>query len=181
VVSAHVQTLPFFVPFCTKRLVFGLVVRTSSLLELNLTSDLRPGLVSTVKERLVALQATRVFFASDAPSKDGTLRSFSYMALKDSEKRIKMAQDAAEYVLSNLEAVTWEMFDKTVMDVDAGIQAMLDKIICVDAEAFVVAPDACIGTPSEFAMSIGKARVEAGRAQGVVKWALPVEQKVINS
>ncbi len=125
-----------------------------------------------MKRKLAALHATRVFFASDAPSKDGTLRSFSYMSLKDPEKRARMAQDAAAHVLQNLDAVTWEMFDKTVLSVDAGIQAMLDKDICMDAEAFIIAPDECIGTPSEFAISIGKARIDVGKAVGMEAWAL---------
>jgi hypothetical protein len=63
------------------------------------------GLVSTVKERLATLQATRVFLATDAPSMDGTQRSFSYWTLKDPEQRMDWAREVAERVLSNLDAV----------------------------------------------------------------------------
>ncbi|GAQ82025.1 hypothetical protein KFL_000980120 [Klebsormidium nitens] len=130
------------------------------------------GLLSTVHKRLAALGATRVFFASDAPTKNGTLRSHSYMMLKDPEKKMRMASDAAAHVLSDLEAATWEMFDQTVLNIDAGIQGILDKNICMDAEAFIVAPDECIRESSAFATSIVKAREEMGKVPGMETWAL---------
>lgn len=133
--------------------------------------SVRSGLLSTVHKRLAALGATRVFFASDAPTKNGTLRSHSYMTLKDPEKKMKMASDAAAHVLSNLEAVTWEMFDQTVLGIDVGIQGILDKILCMEAEAFIVAPDECIGKPSDFVISIVKAREEMGKVPGMETWA----------
>jgi hypothetical protein len=53
-----------------------------------------------------------------------------------------------------------------VLSINEGILALLDKQNCMDAEAFVFAPDDCGGTPSEYTKSILGARVDAGRPKG---------------
>lgn len=77
---------------------------------------------------------------------------------------MRLASDTAQHVVEALNATTWEEFDPSILRMDSGVQALLDKEVCVAATAFLTAPAECSDEFSEYVISIQQLRRAKGMA-----------------
>ncbi|GAQ80084.1 hypothetical protein KFL_000450410 [Klebsormidium nitens] len=130
------------------------------------------GAVTAARAKLRELNLSRVFFATDVPTASGEMRSHSYR--QHGPARIQQASDAAAYIEQRIDTFTWEDFDGTVTKIDSALQGALDTALCLDAAAFLTAPQECVGTYSWYVSNIRSQREKAGKGeQAMMTWTVP--------
>lgn len=136
-----------------------------------------PGAVTAARAKLRELNLSRVFFATDVPTASGEMRSHSYR--QHGPARIQQASDAAAYIERRIDTFTWESFDGTVTKIDSALQGALDTALCLDAAAFITAPQECVGTYSWYVSNIREQREKAGKGeQAMATWTVPERLEV---
>ncbi|GJP67299.1 hypothetical protein CLOP_g24132 [Closterium sp. NIES-67] len=126
-----------------------------------------------IKKAWTAIQtkglSDRVFLATDMHP-DGRPVSMSFYGLEFLQQRI--AKRVIQLLYSKLQPVSWTTVDPKFPQLDAGVQGILDKLVCLKATYFLYPPDQCGGHSSSFTRDIIGNRRKNRRAFPSEAWSL---------
>ncbi|CAI7747042.1 unnamed protein product [Closterium sp. NIES-53] len=111
----------------------------------------------------------RLFLATDMHP-DGRPVSMSFYGLEFMQQRI--ARRVIQLLYSKLQPVSWTTVDPQFPRLDAGVQGILDKLVCLKATFFLYPPDQCGGHSSSFTRDIIGNRRKNRRAFPSEAWSL---------
>ena len=92
-----------------------------------------------------------------------------YKLWSASQNCTKIVESIVEDLNSKLNLTTWEALEPLMVDVDYGLQGIVDKLVCEEASTFIGGPKQCGGEHS-FDREVVEGRLSRGSEPPVFRW-----------